>query len=312
MNSASQRIFFAGTTANAAATLTALSNDGFDVVGVLSRMDAPVGRKGIITPSPVSEAATILDLPLIKANRVGEQEVAAIRELKPQVGVVIAYGSLLNRSALEAMPLGWLNLHFSLLPAYRGAAPVQHALLNDEKTTGISIFRLDEGMDTGPILKSAALDITTDDNSASLLNKLTLLGIEGLEECLRLDLAKAVFSPQHNQGVSYAPKITRNDARIRPLEQSADQASAIIRAMNPEPMAWLEHGSQPFRILSATPTTGIVVEAGKVVKLANDVYLGCAVGTCLKLEVVQPSGKNAMAAASWHNGLKHDEEIWLS
>ena len=311
MPSASPRILFAGTTANAAATLTALVRDGFEVVGVLSRVDAPVGRKGTLAPSPVSEAATSLQLPLIKANSVGEAEIAAILKLSPDVGIVIAYGSLLKRNALDALPMGWLNVHYSLLPAYRGAAPVQHALLNGERKTGVTIFRLDEGMDSGPVLSSEALEIADDDNSASLLEKLTVLGIQSLKACLRLDLTKANFVVQPEFGVSFAPKIERQDARLNPKKQTALQAATVIRAMNPEPMAWLMFEGQPFRVLTAVPSDGPDLEPGRVIRISSSVFLGCAQSSCLKLEDVQPSGKKAMKAESWHNGLKDKNGIRL-
>lgn len=306
------RILFAGTTQNAAETLSSLIESGAEIVGVLTRIDAPLGRKAILTPSPVADVATSHNLPLLKANSVDEPTVTHIKELNPDVGVVVAYGSLLKRNALDSVPLGWLNVHFSLLPAYRGAAPVQHALLNGEKTTGVTIFRLDEGMDSGPVLATASLEIEAGDNSGTLLKKLTSLGIRELVRCLELDLSDTVFLPQSSDGITFAPKIGRQDARIHPRQHTAPQASAIVRAMNPEPMAWLEVNGQPMRIITATLAPGFNGVPGQLQRSGSQVLLGCAEETSLQLELVQPAGKNPMSALSWHNGLKDQNGIEIT
>ena len=182
------KILFAGTPEVAASTLKTLATDSrfgnLEIVGVLTREDAPQGRKRILTPSPVALVATALGLRVIKANRLDEPTLAAIGETGAELGVVIAYGVLLKSDALSALPRGWFNLHFSVLPRWRGAAPVQHSLLAGDQITGVTIFRLDEGMDTGPLLAAVPTEVQPDENAGELLNRLTLIGISALDESL--------------------------------------------------------------------------------------------------------------------------------
>jgi methionyl-tRNA formyltransferase len=300
------KIVFAGTTVHAAEVLKHLASSMHEVVSVLTREDAPVGRKGILTPSPVAELAASLSLPLIKANKVGQAETDQISALQPDLGIVIAYGALLKKPALAAPKNGWLNLHFSVLPAHRGAAPVQHSILSGETETGVSIFKLDEGMDTGPILTTVRTLIQPDEDSGDLLGRLTSLGISAVDECLaQIDAGIAKFVEQTGTP-SFAGKLTRNDAKID-WNLPAKKIELLVRAMNPEPMAWATISGQPFRIIQARSSQLASSDpAGTVAAIDGKVFATCGDNSLLQLIAVQPSGKNVMTAADWLRGQKEN------
>jgi methionyl-tRNA formyltransferase len=288
-------------------TLRELVKSGFDVAAVLTREDAPVGRSKTITPSAVADAAAELNIPIIKSNRLDDHTLSLISHHKIDLGVVVAYGSFLNLKALSALPKGWLNLHYSLLPKYRGAAPVQWAILNGENLTGVTLFKLDEGMDTGPILMSVEAEIQPHESSGDLLDRLTHLGISILAEALPLvasGLAK--FNDQPAAG-TLAPKLKRADARID-WSLSAKVIEQQVRAMKPEPMAWCEFANNPLRILEAIANNRqSLLPVGTVYREGVEVLVACGGSTVLKLLVVQPAGKSEMAASSWANGLQSQE-----
>ena len=186
------KIVFAGTPANAAQTLRALANTAFEVVAVLTRTDAPVGRKRVLTPSAVAVVAAELGLPIIKANRVDESVRLQIQATGAELGVIVAYGALLDQAALDVLDKGWVNLHYSLLPKWRGAAPVQRAIMAGDRETGVTLFQLDKGMDTGPVHLQIPTVIEPDENTAELLPRLTNLGISGLAELKPLNMAWSI------------------------------------------------------------------------------------------------------------------------
>ena len=299
------RIFFAGTPKNAADSLLSLHQAGLDIVGVLTRNDAAIGRKHILTPSPVAVQATELGIKVIKSNSFDDSTIAQITELKADLGVVIAYGAFVNESGLKIFPNGWINVHYSLLPKYRGAAPVQHAILNREEFTGVSIFQLDAGMDSGPLVTSVPTRIETDENSARLLDRLTHLGISALLETVpSIAAGIAQYKQQPKEGRSFAPKISREDAEIN-WAKSAIDLEAFINAMNPEPMAWTRWGEDTLRILSAREYQGSSLGLGErqVQLVDRSIVVGCR-GSMIELLTVQPAGKNVMLARDWYNGQK--------
>lgn len=302
------RIVFAGTTGQAAMVLKHLANSQHEVVAVVTRLDAPVGRKATLTRSPVADQADSLNIRVIKTNKLDAEADHQIRDLQPDLGVVIAYGALLKTSTLELPSHGWLNLHFSLLPEWRGAAPVQHSILSGNRITGVSIFKLDEGMDTGPLLKQVQTEIQPDENSGELLNRLTHIGISALDECLaKVESGIADYHEQVGTG-SIAGKLTRADAIID-WHQPADNLALLVRAMNPEPMSWTSFRGTSFRVLEARPIeiNGLSdhqdINIGYVFKIDDRVCVRCGDTTTLELIRVQPSGKNSMLAADWLRGL---------
>jgi methionyl-tRNA formyltransferase len=305
------RIVFAGTPANAATTLQSLLDGGFDVVGVLTREDAAIGRKKVITPSPVAEVATKAGIAVFKSNSVDDPTLKWLAELDADLGVIVAYGSILRSKALAIPSKGWINLHYSLLPDLPGAAPVQWALLEGRKETGVTVFELDEGVDTGPIYSQQAVTIPEGVNAGELLEILTMQGIELLSKAIQ-EIASnaAVKKVQDSHGQrKFASKLDRSAAKINFSDPSADVLN-VIRAMNPEPMAWFEFEGVPVRVLSATKADALGIAVGVAVSSDQKVVVGCADGA-IELLSIQPAGKVPMSAIEWFRGLRK-EQVELS
>jgi methionyl-tRNA formyltransferase len=314
------KIVFAGTPANAAQTLRALAASAFEVVAVLTRTDAPVGRKKILTPSPVAEVAVELGIPLIKANRVDEAVRAEIKASGADLGVIVAYGALLDQAALDSLSLGWINLHYSLLPKWRGAAPVQRSIMAGDRETGVTLFQLDKGMDTGPIHLQIPTVIEPFENTAELLPRLTELGITGLAELLPR-VASAMANPQSQdpellRTLPTADKLTREDARVN-WHRNAVEIENQVRGLNPEPMAWTTLDDEVFRILEAralgaTDWQSLAGEEQTVgaLKIENArIFVTCGNGSLLELKQVQPAGKKPMTSTDWARGLTAGKRV---
>lgn len=314
------KIVFAGTPANAAQTLRALANSAFEVVAVLTRTDAPVGRKRVLTPSAVAEAANELGLPIIKANRVDESVRAQIKATGAELGVIVAYGALLDQAALDVLDKGWVNLHYSLLPKWRGAAPVQRAIMAGDRETGVTLFQLDKGMDTGPVHLQIPTVIEPDENTAELLPRLTNLGISGLAELLPR-IAAGLSAPVEQDAellasLPTADKLTRDDAHID-WTKTAVELENQVRALNPEPMAWTTLDGDAFRILEAralgaTDWQSLAGEESTVGAAHIDkgrVFVSCGHGTLLELKTVQPAGKKPMSSSDWARGMAAGKRV---
>jgi methionyl-tRNA formyltransferase len=314
------KIVFAGTPANAAQTLRALANSAFEVVAVLTRTDAPVGRKRTLTPSAVADVAVELGIPVIKANRVDEEVRNLIKATGADLGIIVAYGALLDQSTLDSLDKGWINLHYSLLPKWRGAAPVQRAIMAGDRETGVTLFQLDKGMDTGPIHLQIPTVIEPDESSATLLPRLTELGISGLAELLPR-VASGLTSPiaQDLELLATLPtadKLTRDDARVD-WHRNAVELENHIRGLNPEPMAWTTLEDETFRIiearaLGATDWQSLAGEeslVGVVHIEKNRVLVSCGEGTLLELKTVQPAGKKPMPSSDWARGMTAGKRV---
>jgi methionyl-tRNA formyltransferase len=299
------KLVFAGTPATAARTLQALLAGPHQVVAVLTRTDAPVGRKRVLTPSPTAQVAEAASIPVIKANRVDEAVAAQIKATGAELGIIVAYGALLKKFALEALPLGWANLHYSLLPKWRGAAPVQNSILAGDADTGVTMFKLDEGMDTGPIYGVVPTVIQPGETSGRLLERLTELGITLMNQVLpELEAGLAKPTPQvANPDLLLAAKPTRELAAID-WNRSARELERLILAMNPEPMAHTRIGEDSFRILDAASLGRDEGETtpGALRLEPKRVLVECGEGTLLLLKTVQPAGKNPMPALDWARG----------
>lgn len=304
-------ILFAGTPVNAAHTLEAVVGAGYNVVGVLTREDALVGRGKTLTPSAVAVAAKRLEINTLKANRMSQEVIAWIADLKPDLGVIVAYGSILKLSVLSIPEFGWINLHYSLLPKYPGAAPVQHAIMSGEMVTGVTIFRLDEGIDTGPILNQADVEIDIEDSSGELLEKLSLVGSDLLIDTLSsLDLCIANQRPQQvPTGAAVATKTKRSEAKLS-FTGPALVVHNLVRAMNPEPTAWFELESSQVRVIRTSLASNTDLAPGEGKLVAGELLIGCT-DEALKLLVVQPSGKNKMSGADWFRGLRRESILIL-
>jgi methionyl-tRNA formyltransferase len=314
------KIVFAGTPANAAQTLRALANSAFEVVAVLTRTDAPVGRKKILTQSPVADAADELGLPVIKANRVDETTRLQLKATGADLGIIVAYGALLDQAALDILEKGWINLHYSLLPKWRGAAPVQRAIMAGDRETGVTLFQLDKGMDTGPIHLQIPTVIEPDESTAELLPRLTNLGISGLAELLPR-VASNLSAPVAQDSelllsLPTADKLTRDDARID-WHRTAVELENQIRGLNPEPMAWTTLDEDAFRIIEAralgvTDWQALAGEETLVGSVRIDkerVLVTCGQGTLLELKTVQPAGKKPMSSSDWARGMTAGKKV---
>jgi methionyl-tRNA formyltransferase len=287
------RLIFAGTPEVAGRGLKMLSAQ-HEIALVITAPDAPVGRHRELKESPVARVARELDLPILKTKRVGDEQLAAITAAEAELAVVIAFGALIRDPALSALP--WWNLHFSLLPAWRGASPLQHSILHSTGT-GVTVFQLDEGLDSGPLIATRALP-DPETSYGEALSEFLDVGIELLLKALRDQPAAAAQQGEP----TLAPKLTRNDARLD-FGLSATQLERTVRAFNPEPMAWSEFAGVPTRIIRAktAPERANTLLIGQVWAEDQHVYVSCGSGV-LELIEVQPAGKRVMAAADWFRG----------
>ncbi|PFG16708.1 methionyl-tRNA formyltransferase [Propionicimonas paludicola] len=298
------RLVFAGTPQLAADTLQVLLDSGrHQVVAVLTRPDAAKGRSARLLPSPVAELAEQRGIEVLKPARPSEPWLAQrLAELNIDCVPVVAYGGLIPSSLLEAIPQGWMNLHFSLLPRWRGAAPVQRAILAGDQVSGVTIFDIVAELDAGPVLATAPYEFGPDETAGEALAGLTTLGAGLLLETLdRLEAGSAVAEAQPSDGVTLAPKLTPAEARLD-WTAPAEALARVIRANNPSPIAWTTLNGERFRVLRARPVEG-AAEPGVVEATKNSVLVGTGAGL-LELVEVQPAGKRVLAAADWARGLR--------
>lgn len=294
----SLRIIFAGTPDFAARHLDALLSSGHHVVGVFTQPDRPAGRGKKLMPSPVKVLAEENGLPVFQPASLRPQEnQQLVADLHADVMVVVAYGLILPKAVLDMPRLGCINVHGSLLPRWRGAAPIQRALWAGDTETGVTIMQMDVGLDTGDMLYKLVCPITDEDTSATLYDKLAGLGPAGLIETLA-QLANGTAQPQvqDEAQVTYAEKLSKEEARVD-WSLSAAQLERCIRAFNPWPMSWLEIDGQPLKIWKAsvididtTAEPGTIVDATK-----QGIQVATGDGI-LNVESLQPAGKKAMSA----------------
>lgn len=300
------RIIFAGTPTNAAKTLDALVAANHEVVGVLTRMDAPTGRSGALIETPVATVATNHDFPLLKSNLPNPQVAEWIAGLKPDIGIIVAYGAILKTNLVEIPTKGWLNVHYSLLPKYPGASPVQQALFEGDSATGVTVFQLDEGVDSGPILSQASVVIDPDATAGSVLEQLTVIGSDLLLRTLEKldDYLETKTSQDKNLKTPVTRKITRAMARIE-FGMPASRIVNLVRAMNPEPVAWFEFEDQPVRVLESAISDIPGLSEGVAVLSEGELVVGSS-DRAVILRTVQPAGKKPMPGADWFRGLRRD------
>lgn len=292
------RIAFAGTPEVAVPTLEALIAAGHDISFVVTRPDAPKGRGRVLTPSPVAQIAQEHNLECIKTSRLMDVEQ---RCAQVDAVVVVAFGALVPEELLNVPCHGWINVHFSLLPAWRGAAPVQHAILAGDDVTGVSTFRIDEGLDTGPVLGHVATSIGKTETAGELLNRLGILGAQLLVQTLDgLAQGMVVGVEQSTQGISRAGKISVNDARID-WSHPALAIDRRIRAMTPDPGAWTTLAGKRIKLAPVTVATdGPDLLPGHLAKVHNTVFVGSG-SYPVALSQVQPEGRTMMDATVWFN-----------
>jgi methionyl-tRNA formyltransferase len=296
------RIVFAGTPDVAVPALDALLDSRHQVLAVVTRPDAPSGRGKKLTESPVSQRARELRLEVLKPARPRDEDfVARLTEIAPDCCPVVAYGALLPQRVLDIPPYGWVNLHFSLLPAWRGAAPVQHAILAGDKVTGASTFSIVLALDAGPTYAEVTEPIRPGDTAGTLLQRLSISGARLLVETLDgIEDGTLTAHPQPDAEVSYASKLTVEDARID-WDRPADVLDRLIRACAPSPGAWTTFAGDRFKINSAR-LAGNTLPPGDLEITRRSVQVGTAT-RALELGQVQAQGKKPMAAADWARGV---------
>lgn len=300
------RLIFVGTPPNAAQALEGLSRE-HEIALVITRPDAETGRKRELKPSAVADKALELGLELLKTNKLTSEHLAMVADTKADLAIVVAYGALIPESFLAVMP--WWNLHFSLLPQWRGATPLQHSMLSGGVGAGISLFCLDKGMDTGPLISQKAIQLDYAKTCGELLGEFT---DEGVKQILEALVAMPKSIPQSGDP-SLAPKISRADARVD-WSAHSNQIMWQIMALNPEPGAWCELDGNPLKLLKAKSMGGINWNALSQIQLApggvevrdGKVLVACAEGTLLELLEVQPAGKKPMPADQWARGLNQE------
>jgi methionyl-tRNA formyltransferase len=303
------RLVFAGTPAAALPSLRALLDAGrHEVLAVVTRPDAPAGRGRQLHRSPVGALADERGLEVLTPRKAGDPEfLARLRELAPDCCPVVAYGALLPQSALDIPPHGWVNLHFSVLPAWRGAAPVQAAVRNGDEITGASTFRIVKELDAGPVFGVVTEKIRPADTSGDLLERLAVSGadllvstVDGIED----GTLRPVEQPA--DGVSYAPKVTAEDARVD-FAAPAFAVDRLVRSVTPDPGAWAQFRGERVKLGPVTPADGgeglapgeLLVERGRVL-------VGTASGP-VGLGEVQAQGKKRMAATDWARGIRIEQ-----
>jgi methionyl-tRNA formyltransferase len=297
------RIVFAGTPDVAVPALEALLASRHTVIGVLTRPDAPSGRGRTLSVSPVAEVAAGHGLEVLKPAKVRDETfLARLRELAPDCCPVVAYGALLPQAALDIPPRGWVNLHFSLLPRWRGAAPVQHAVLAGDTSTGATTFRIVKELDAGPVFATHSERIGPTDTSGDLLGRLAISGADLLVDTLDgIEAGRLEPIPQPLDGITVAPKITVDDAAIDWF-RATDEIDRLIRGCAPAPGAWTTFRGERFKINSALPAGGDDLAPGSVEVTKRALRVGTADGS-LVLGEVSPQGRKAMAAADWARGI---------
>ena len=299
------RLIFAGTPEVALPSLTALVEAGHDVVLVVTQPDAR-GRRGIAThPSPVRDHAERLGLPVATPTSAADPDfITQVRSLEADAAGVVAYGQILRPALLEATRLGWVNLHFSLLPAWRGAAPVQRAIQAGDEVTGASTFLIEKGLDTGPIIGQVTENIRPADTAGDLLDRLAIVGATLLQRSLEvLGDGTASPVPQSGDGISHAAKLTREDARVR-WDLPAHVIDRAIRSCTPAPGAWttLPDGSIA-KVGPVIPVDAPTTTPGLIVDTPDGILVGTG-GQPVRLSWIQPAGKKAMDARDWWRGAR--------
>jgi len=296
------RIVFFGTPEFAVPSLQALLRERYQVVGVVTQPDKPQGRsRSTLVPPPVKQEAERAGIPVLQPVRpLGDVFLAGLRRLEPELGIVVAYGHILRSAVLSLPTQGMINVHASLLPRWRGAAPIQHAILAGDRETGISIMQMEEGLDSGPVLHRIATPLGDGETAGALATRLSELGATALVDALSLltgGFAKP--EPQDSAAVTLAPKIDRDSARID-WRREADALARLVRAFDPAPGAWATLGDGPVKLFGAAATDQ-AGEPGQVLAAGDRLVVGTGRGA-LEVREVQPAGRTRLTVGDWVHG----------
>ena len=297
------RVVFAGTPEVAVPSLDAIAASGHDLVGVVTRPDAPAGRGRRLVASPVAQRAEELGVPVLKPEHPRDPEFQqALRDLAPDCCPVVAYGALLPQSALDIPPYGWVNLHFSALPHWRGAAPVQHSIWAGDEVTAATTFRIVKELDAGPVFGVMTERIRPTDTAGDLLARLAEGGA-GLLVATLDGIADGSLEarPQQAEGVSYAPKVEVDDAEVD-WSHPAVAIDRQVRACTPAPGAWTTYAGERLKLGPVT-VVDAALPAGELAVAKQEVLVGTG-STAVRLGDVKPFGKKQMPAADWARGAR--------
>lgn len=295
------RIVFAGTPEFAVPCLQALIDANYSLVGVFTQPDRPIGRGRKLGASPVKELALRHNLPLFQPETLRTAH-DTLAELKPDFIVVVAYGLILPKNILSIPRMACINIHASLLPRWRGAAPIQYSILNGDAETGITSMKMAAGLDTGDMLLKKICPITPTDTAKTLTEKLAHLGAEVLLETLQ-NYAQIIPVPQNEKFVTYAPKINKTEAEIN-WQFTATQIARMVRAFNPWPVAYAQFNQQTVRIweVEVVDENHVFDKAGAVYKINNDGVLITTQQGLIKILKLQISGGKMLSFAEFHRG----------
>jgi methionyl-tRNA formyltransferase len=297
------RVLFWGTPDFALPALRALGDEGHDVVGVVTQPDRPAGRGRSVQASPVKRVADAEMIPVLQPERArGDAFLAEIRALEPDISVVVAYGQILRPEVLSVPPRGSINIHASLLPELRGAAPIQWAVIRGYEESGVSIMQMEEGLDSGPVLMQVVEPIRPDETGSDLAMRLSEVGAEALVETLAFMESGGIDAvPQDHSRATYAPKLDRATAKLD-WSLPAIELARWIRALDAQPGAWSLLGEQPVKLFQPR----IEIRAGEPgVVLDADAEVGVLIGCgehAVRVREAQPSGKRRMSAGEWIRG----------
>jgi len=296
------RIVFFGTPEFAVPSLRALLRERYQVVGVVTQPDRPQGRsRSTLVAPPVKQEAERAGIPVLQPVRpLGDVFLAGLRRLEPELGIVVAYGHLLRPAVLTVPAQGMINVHASLLPRWRGAAPIQHAILAGDRETGISIMQMEEGLDSGPVLHRIATPLGDDETAGALAARLSELGATALVDALSLLAAGFVKpEPQNPAAMTLAPKIDRDSARLD-WRRDAAALARQVRAFDPAPGAWATLADAPLKLFGAVATDQ-AGEPGRVLAAGDRLVVGTGHGA-LEVREVQPAGGTRLPVGDWVHG----------
>ncbi|OJG99389.1 methionyl-tRNA formyltransferase [Enterococcus termitis] len=295
-----------GTPAFSVPILEGLIENGYDIQAVVTQPDRPVGRKKVITPTPVKEAAVKHGLLVLQPEKIsGSAEMEKIIELSPDLIVTAAFGQFLPEKILQAPAFGAINVHASLLPKYRGGAPVHYSIIEGEKETGVTIMEMVKKMDAGAILSQKAIPITKSDDVGSMFDRLSIVGRDLLLETLPKLLSNQITPiPQDESQATFSPNITREQEKID-WNKTAEQVDNQVRGMRPWPTAFTTYNDTNWKIWAVTPLEETTTaEPGTIIKRGKkELWIACGKGTVLSINTLQPSGKGQLSIQDFLNGV---------
>lgn len=299
------RIVFMGTPEFAVPSLRALIEIGENVIAIVTQPDKPRGRGKKLTPPPVREAALKHNIPVFQPEKIKDEPfITAIRNFSPDVIAVVAYGKILPKAILDIPPKGCINVHASLLPKYRGAAPINWAIINGEKETGITTMLLDEGMDTGDMLLTEKVEIRDDDTASSLHDRLKYIGADLLIKTIKGIKSETIRPiPQGDSQATYAPMLKKEDGRID-WTMKAEEIKNLIRGLNPWPGAYTRWDGKQIKIFKAEVEAGGKEEPGTVINISTEGIFVATNKGILLIKELQPENKNKMTAYEFVKGYR--------